>query len=61
MICYGFSKIQAEINKKRKRQNHPPKPSWGVIWPFFESSGGTITGFVVWGLSSPGPIVEGVM
>ena len=37
MICYGFSKIQAEINKKRKRQNHPPKPSWGVIWPVFES------------------------
>ena len=42
-------------------QNHSPKPYWGIIWPVLESSGGKIIGFVVWGLSSLGPIVEGVM
>ena len=50
MICYDFFKDSDEINKKRKRQNHPPKPPWGIIWPVLKSSGGKITGFVVWGI-----------
>jgi hypothetical protein len=31
MTYYVFIKNSTEINKKRKEQNHPPKPFEGVI------------------------------
>jgi len=45
-----FFKDSTKINKKRKRQKPPSKTTRGGYLTGFESSGGRISGFIIWGV-----------